>query len=331
MKILYVRLHKGEVATGKTWIIGDIQCAEFRRKAFVRLEPALRFNNISGSNYLTFVISLAKLAREVIRQNCGLTLSQYRLLADIEKDEGVAKIADLGARLDLSVSSISTIVSDLEKNSQVTREDGYEDSRVVKVEITPLGRDAIRIGDQAIANAMAEFLSPGQVLVDRVSPEAKSQYIEKLGKGRSLPPYIHLSYSRIESMIICEKALQRICFSHDLTTLEYRILLMLAENDSIGKLSDFARLLLTKPANLATAIKPLKKSGSVVRSRDRVDRRNVVLEMTAAGYETWFKVDNEVSYFFKNHTSEFADEELALSFEVMNICVENLQREYLMT
>jgi len=93
-------------------------------------------------------------------------------------------------------------------------------------------------------------------------------------------------------------------------------------------LSDLARLLLTKPTNLAIAIKSLKKAGSVVRSRDNIDRRSAFLEMTTEGYAIWRDIDKEIGEFLENYTSEFAEEELDLSYKVMNLCVEELQEQY---
>ena len=287
----------------------------------------MHFDGISGSNYLTFVISLAGCARSVMG-DCGITLSQYRFLSAVEAQGGIARTGDLGTRLDFSPSTVSSISSDLEKGGFIARKDGFEDSRVVKVAISARGKELVAMGDQAIADSMSDFLSPARAGVDAVSQDAKLRYIEKYGMGRGLEFWTDLSCSRIESMITCEKRLQKTCITRGLTTLEYRMLLLLHEKPSVEKLSDLARLLLVRQANLSVAVRSLKKSGSVIRGRKGLDRRCSFLEMTAEGYRVFQQVDRDVESFLVAHTSGFSADELAQSWSVMDTCVRSLQEAY---
>jgi DNA-binding MarR family transcriptional regulator len=111
----------------------------------------------------------------------GLTFSQGRMLRVLGRAEGVMRIGDLAARLEIVPRSATSMVDALEEAGLAARQADPSDRRSVLVSLTPAGRTLLhRLGEARRASAEALFgrldteqLAALRVLLDALNtPEA---------------------------------------------------------------------------------------------------------------------------------------------------------------
>lgn len=87
----------------------------------------------------------------------GFTLPQWRALAEIYRNEGIAQVS-LAAALDVDQMTVSGIVSRLEKRGLIDRYPDPNDSRAKLAKLTPAGvtlvTDAKNVGRALYENAL---------------------------------------------------------------------------------------------------------------------------------------------------------------------------------
>lgn len=79
--------------------------------------------------------------REFLRIEHNTTLPRFDVMAALFNADAPMKMSDLSKRLLVSNGNASTVVNRLEKDGLVQRISEKEDRRVVKVALTPLGRE----------------------------------------------------------------------------------------------------------------------------------------------------------------------------------------------
>ncbi|MGB9793276.1 MAG: MarR family winged helix-turn-helix transcriptional regulator, partial [Thermacetogeniaceae bacterium] len=109
-----------------------------------------------------------------------ITPEQFWLMKRL-KHFGKLTIGELAEGLGITSSSASTAVKRLEKIGMVQRDRQKQDERVVTVELTPAGLEALQRWAEEQRSALAELLSP-------LTLEERSlllQLVEKLNRNES--------------------------------------------------------------------------------------------------------------------------------------------------
>lgn len=114
-----------------------------------------------GDSLVFLVHDVARLFRrrfEVEAKLHGFTLPQWRALAEIFNNEGMAQVS-LAAALDVDQMTVSGIVSRLEKRGLIERFANPNDSRVKLARLTPAGRELVlsakNVGRTVFESALA--------------------------------------------------------------------------------------------------------------------------------------------------------------------------------
>jgi DNA-binding MarR family transcriptional regulator len=96
------------------------------------------------------IVKSIRLIKDVHRRYSGELMKKYRMtgqqagaLSIVAQEPGIS-LGELGERMYLHISTCSGIVDRLERKGYVTRRRGPEDRRVVRLVITPRGRQLIR-------------------------------------------------------------------------------------------------------------------------------------------------------------------------------------------
>ncbi|MET9059042.1 MarR family transcriptional regulator [Streptomyces antibioticus] len=95
-------------------------------------------------------------------QQCGLgiTPAQSRLLRTLAHYDSPPRMADLAERLEVVPRAVTTLVDALEAGGRVRRVPDPTNRRVIRIELTPSGHEALRELHGARRAAAAEILAP---------------------------------------------------------------------------------------------------------------------------------------------------------------------------
>ena len=113
--------------------------------------------------------------------------------------------------------------------------------------------------------------------------------------------------------------------THGLTTVKWRILMLLAEN-SPSSVSELARRSVTKMPTLTRMLTRMEEEGLIRRSVPGVDRRFVDVTMTPKGVKTLREVKNVGQRVFERALAGTSAGEIETVTEVLKRIRENLQR-----
>ncbi|SMF47024.1 MarR family winged helix-turn-helix transcriptional regulator [Streptomyces sp. Amel2xC10] len=95
-------------------------------------------------------------------QQCGLgiTPAQSRLLRTLAHYDAPPRMADLAERLEVVPRAVTTLVDALEAGGRVRRVPDPTNRRVIRIELTPAGHEALRELHTARRSAAQEILAP---------------------------------------------------------------------------------------------------------------------------------------------------------------------------
>ena len=105
----------------------------------------------------------------------GFTLPQWRALAEIFRNEGIAQVS-LAAALDVDQMTVSGIVSRLEKRGLIDRYPDPNDSRAKLAKLTPAGIELVTRAKN-VGRALYENALGGLSLAERDAMTASLQLI----------------------------------------------------------------------------------------------------------------------------------------------------------
>ncbi len=103
------------------------------------------------------ILTLVWVARALEQACADLTLPQYRLLALIVSGE--ERASGLAGQLALARPTVSAAVETLVANGLLERTSVDGDRRAIRLTITPAGRAALRVAEQAMRERLDAFLA----------------------------------------------------------------------------------------------------------------------------------------------------------------------------
>lgn len=98
--------------------------------------------------------------RHLERRGLGITPAQSRLLRALAHYEAPPRMADLADRLEVVPRAVTTLVDGLEAGERVRRVPDPSNRRVIRIEMTEKGRQALRELRLARRAAAEEILAP---------------------------------------------------------------------------------------------------------------------------------------------------------------------------
>ena len=122
--------------------------------------------------------------RYLERRELGITPAQSRLLRTLAHYSSPPRMADLAERLEVVPRAVTTLVDGLEAHGKVRRVPDPANRRVIRIELTDEGREALRELRAARRAAAAEILAP---LGER-EREQLGELLNSLVDGPTGPP-----------------------------------------------------------------------------------------------------------------------------------------------
>ena len=98
--------------------------------------------------------------RQRLREQFGITLPRFDLMAQLEREREGLTMGELSRRMMVTGGNVTSIVDQLEKEQMVQRQSLPGDRRAFRVSLTPTGRKAFAAMAQAHEDWVVELLSP---------------------------------------------------------------------------------------------------------------------------------------------------------------------------
>jgi DNA-binding MarR family transcriptional regulator len=98
--------------------------------------------------------------RHLEHRELGITPAQSRLLRTLAHFGSPPRMADLAERLEVVPRAVTTLVDGLEASGKVRRVPDPANRRVIRIEVTDEGREALRELREARHSAAEEILAP---------------------------------------------------------------------------------------------------------------------------------------------------------------------------
>ena len=98
--------------------------------------------------------------RQRLREQFGITLPRFDLMAQLEREPEGLSMGELSRRMMVTGGNVTTIVDQLEKEQLVQRQNLPGDRRAWRVSLTPEGRQAFAAMAQAHEGWVVELFSP---------------------------------------------------------------------------------------------------------------------------------------------------------------------------
>ncbi len=98
--------------------------------------------------------------RQRLREQFGITLPRFDLMAQLEREPQGLSMGELSRRMMVTGGNVTTIVDQLEREQLVQRQPQPGDRRAFAVHLTPAGRDAFAAMATAHEAWVVELLAP---------------------------------------------------------------------------------------------------------------------------------------------------------------------------
>ena len=98
--------------------------------------------------------------RQRLREQFGITLPRFDLMAQLEREREGLTMGELSRRMMVTGGNVTSIVDQLEKEQMVLRQSLPGDRRAFRVSLTPAGHKAFASMAQAHEGWVVELLSP---------------------------------------------------------------------------------------------------------------------------------------------------------------------------
>jgi DNA-binding MarR family transcriptional regulator len=118
--------------------------------------------------------------RQRLREQFGITLPRFDLMAQLEREPQGLSMGELSRRMMVTGGNVTTIVDQLEREQLVQRQARPGDRRAFVVRLTPAGRDAFVAMAKAHETWVVELLSP-------LSESQQEQLHQLLGTLKNSP------------------------------------------------------------------------------------------------------------------------------------------------
>lgn len=152
---------------------------------------------------------------------------------------------------------------------------------------------------------------------------SNSKKIGPADKAFVLDDYIFYNLNRASAVYTDE--MSNALKSHGLSTIQWRILMLLADK-SPSTVSELALRSVTKMPTLTRALMRMEEEGLVVRIAPDNDRRFVIVTMTPQAVKTLREVKKIGQRVFERATAGASDQEIAVVTRLLKRMKENLQR-----
>ncbi len=244
---------------------------------------------------LLAVISIwIKYLRSILKETCGLTIPQFRVLSCLEQNRTMC-LNDIASSLQLSPSTTNYIVNHLSTNGLLVKRQDHYDRRLAEIFILPEGLKLTRHAHKILMAAEIHFTQPlGSFLKDLIS-QCIEVYEDNYLFVSQNPNYL-VDRSVLNALVLYEKKMVDLLNQFEVNNNEFRILFELHERSNKTTIGNLARALLLKTSDTTVACSKLEEEKLVLKNKSSFDKRTSLVDITNKGlnllWQTAAKIDD---------------------------------------
>lgn len=270
------------------------------------------------SDVVTFMCCFNASIDRTLREECGMSVSDYRVLSYLEQSPGV-RARDIVRRLGVTASSVSKLLTHLIGDGLILRDD------TGSLSLAPAGADKVADADIGVAEACDTVFAPlGRNLYATITSGSlltnQMHGIVRVKSGRFFG-----AYACVEAFFQCELLTTNNSHKFGLSQTEFRILFALVESGP-NRQKDLAAMLLLPPSVMSNACSRLALRGLVEVSAAPEDRRARRISLTENGRrlseEAIGQIDHEYAVGLRNVSAE----ERPLYIKMSHIVVRSMRK-----
>lgn len=240
------------------------------------------------SDIITYVLAYIAQATRALRDECKLSLLEYRMLAYLDDHvDGIAP-SMLANVLRVTPAAITAASGKLAEQGLVTR--GATGKAASHLSISKRGIDSSRDADLVIALAHEEYFAPlpphlkamidiGSIVTNQSSPDGM-----RIREG-----HFFSAFETLHAFLIVERFFTISSHEFGLSLTQFRVLLETHRQGGTALPGTLSNVLLLAPPTVTYAIHKLEEDDLVYRIQSRADARRVALAMTDAGRNLFAK------------------------------------------
>jgi DNA-binding MarR family transcriptional regulator len=235
------------------------------------------------TEWLNVFLEVNRRLEAALNAAVGLTMTQYRILLELDATADRIRSADLAKMLLLRPSSITIALSQLEARGYVSRLADPSDRRATVISITPEGKGTEVRASAELAKVRKNLwraLTERQVAAVIESTRLASERLHATGvtMGTLIEPFYTTAITTALRMFAA--AVKDVC---GIPLTEFRILSELSARGEKMRGSDLASRLFLDESVISVATRTLTSGGLVEQEKDPADKRNRLLSLTPEG------------------------------------------------
>ncbi len=279
------------------------------------------------SDLLTLVSYVNIMARPLMREQTGLSITQYRILSVLERQATSMYVKDIGAYLQLSVPTITEALKELQAKGYVEKDRDDADRRMVSVALSSDGQHVIREGDLALAHFVQDLWRPIPDEYKNTLIDGALQ-IDRRFKGTLPQQDARLISLYLEVFFITQSVFEAEVKQHGITVGQFRVLFELAQRSEPVSMKNLGRTLLIRPNKLTPMADALVERGLAERCESTADLRSFMLSITDAGRALEQKVSPAIDRAFSQGTYDTSPEDRRTYIDEADLIVRDLRQHW---
>lgn len=277
-----------------------------------------------SSNLMTHMIYVTNSLKAIMRR-CGITITQYRVLAFLIRSKTEQTPSALAAGLRMSQSSISSALDGLLEKEAVVIVPDEADRRARLVVLTAEGESLAADAELEAAAFVRRFWTP-------LNQEQRDTILEGCAKNDvSIGPAATRGVEARGIMLYMENAvavstrMSEVVRGFGISVGEFRVLFELRGKHGGAQPSQIAYGLCMRPNEVSRVLDSLARK-DYVHTDAAHDRRSLIAEITTAGYDVVRRCAVAVDAMYGHGLYETTPEERHEFSEVADLVVGNLRR-----
>jgi DNA-binding MarR family transcriptional regulator len=240
-------------------------------------KPLLTLSHLVNNTYTVHALKTG------IQKNFHISVTEYHILLELIKSDGIVASIDLAAALSFAPSTITVNVAHLETMGYVCRESVDEDRRKTPVRITSVGVRLVPQIDHLVAMTIAETWQPLTQTQRELMLRGSLSIVNGKRSLRVSSGKVRTDTVYADAVFITNRSLTHMAKQHGLTLNEFLLLFVLKDHPWGITATGAAHLLLMRQNNLTKVSESLLGRDFAERGFNPLDRRVSIFLPTKTG------------------------------------------------
>ena len=231
---------------------------------------------------ITYIVCYNDIAARTLKRECGLGITEYRMLAYLGDHAQGARPSHLSRVLGKTPGMISISTGKMLDCELILRCSDVPGRPLLR--IAKPGIDRLRDADLVLARTYEEYFAPLPAKLRAVLDTGSMATNTARGEGnRMREGHFFAGFEILHAFLIVEEYLTKATYSENLALSGFRILYALHEAGGMLAPNAICRELIMKPPAAAYEIKRLASTGHVRRIANNLDKRSSLIGLSDGG------------------------------------------------